>query len=129
MRRGFVFMLAGPVLVAIGAAILLGLVVGAPGPELGFYVMWAFLFAIPASVLGGLLDSLLARFLPVLLRVPLTAIISTIVSITAALALLAAMGAPSLAAIIYETMLVGFILMVSMGVCSVLSHSSDSPAS
>ena len=87
------------------------------------------MFAVPASAAGGLVDSLLARFLPVLPRVPLTAIISTIVSITAALALLAATGAPSLAAIIYETMLVGFILMLSMGTCSWMSNSSDSPGS
>jgi hypothetical protein len=73
MKRAFVFVVAGPIAVALMAAFVLGHA-GAPGPIAQYIAGTLFLLTVPVMGFAGAVDGGLARRLPLALRVPLTAI-------------------------------------------------------
>jgi len=73
MRRAFVFVVAGPIAVALMAGIVLGYA-GAPGPIAQYIAGTLFLLTVPVTAFAGAVDGALARRLPFALRATLTAI-------------------------------------------------------
>ena len=73
MKRAFVFVVIGPIAVALMASLALALA-GAPGPIARYIAGTLFLLTVPVLGFAGAVDSGLARRLPLALRMPLTAI-------------------------------------------------------
>jgi hypothetical protein len=121
MNRALVFPLLGPALVTFEVWLVTDLALSIPVVFIGYLVT---VLTLPVSVVAGLLDRRLARSLPALLRAPLTAAISTIISVVFVLAVLSAVfpEATSMSSAIDDVIGAGLFLLLPMGVCSLLSN-------
>lgn len=124
MKRALVFLPLGPALVALEVWMVTDLARGIPGVFVGCLVT---VLTLPVSAAAGLLDRCLARSLPALLRAPLTAAISMIISVVLVLAVLSGVfpEAMLMSSVIDGVIGAGLFLLLPMGVCSLLSNDSN----
>ena len=81
MKRALVFLVAGPVLVAIFAPLALAQVSGPPARDiLHLFAVVLFFFTLPVAALAGSFDAYLARAFALPLRAPLIAAIGAIIA-------------------------------------------------
>lgn len=73
MKRAFIFVVIGPIAVALMASLILA-VAGAPGPIAQYIAGTLFLLTVPVMGFASGVDGCLARRMPLALRVPLTAV-------------------------------------------------------
>jgi len=81
MKRALVFLVLGPVLVAVVVPLVVALVAGPPAKDgLQILAIVLFFFTLPVAALAGSLDAYLARAFAVQLRAPLIAAIGAIIA-------------------------------------------------
>lgn len=112
MKRTLVFLLLGPALVVLATWVAFGMPHGAFVINIAVLL---FLLTLPLSGFAGLMDGLLARAFPILVRVPLTAV-------AGAMAVLVPLGA--LLGPMPQGMLTPFVIggALCAGVCSLFAH-------
>ena len=112
MKRALVFLLLGPALVVLATWVAVGM---PPGDVVINVAVLLFLVTLPLSGIAGLMDGLLARVFPIVVRVPLTATVGAMAPLVLLVALLGPMpqGMPT-------PFLIGGALCA--GVCSLLAH-------
>ena len=81
MKRALVFLVLGPVLVAVVAPLAVAQVAGPPAEDvLRILAVVLFFFTLPVAALAGSLDAYLARAFAIQLRAPLIAAIGAIIA-------------------------------------------------
>ena len=113
MKRAFVFLIVGPMALALIASLVM-IATGAP-PSVAWLVAVAqFFLTLPVAVVAGSVDGLLARACPIPLRASLVAIVGATIAYAVAFALLGWFLPAS------DLFLAGG--AVSMGACSLLAR-------
>lgn len=115
MQRAFVFLIVGPLAVALVAALAL-LAIGVRGNEIQFIAMALLVLTLPVAALAGWVDEYLARTFPISLRAPVTAIAGAMAAGAVAYALLHCFFSPS------ELVLFPFGGAICTGLCSLLAN-------
>ena len=115
MKRAFIFVMVGPIAVALMASLALA-VAGAPGPIAQYIAGTLFLLTVPVMGFAGAVDSGFARRLPFALRVPLTALAGAAGGGAIAFGLLHCFFPPS------ELMFVPLGGAMCAAICSLLAH-------
>jgi hypothetical protein len=115
MKRTFIFLVLGPVAVAITSFSAL-VAAGAPGNLAQILAAALSFLTFPIAAFAGFADGYLARAFPISLRAPLTAIAGATSACALAFALLHCFFPPS------ELMFFPLGGAVFAGVCSLLSH-------
>ena len=126
MNRTVVFLLLGPSLVAI-AVLMVAAAIAGPIDDafVALCAMAAFLLTLPVSAITGLVDGYLAPTLPAPLRAPLTGAIGTAIASGLVLALFAMTFSPTVPPeVMNGALCAGFLLLLPMGLCSLLSNDS-----
>jgi hypothetical protein len=81
MKRALVFLVAGPVLVAVTAPLAIAQISGPPSRDfLQLFAIVLFFFSLPVAALAGFFDAYLARAFAIPLRAPLIAAVGAIIS-------------------------------------------------
>jgi hypothetical protein len=113
MKRAFVFLIVGPMALALMASLVM-IATGAP-PSVAWLVAVAqFFLILPVAAVAGSVDGLLARACPIPLRASLVAIVGATIAYAVGFSLLGwVLPAPDL-------LLTGG--AVGMGACSLLAH-------
>jgi hypothetical protein len=115
MKRAFVFLVLGPMAVAITVFSSL-VAAGAPGNLAQLLAAALAFLTFPVVIVAGAIDGCLARTTPIALRAPLTAIGGAAATAVVAFALLHCLLPPS------ELMFLPLGGAVCAGACSLLSH-------
>jgi hypothetical protein len=118
LKRALVFLVLGPVLVAVVAALGVAQAASAPAPEVARLVaIVLFLFTLPVAALAGSLDAYLARAFAIPLRAPLIAAIGAIIASGLAWILFSCLLPP-------PNYLIFFAIggAACMGICSLLAN-------
>jgi hypothetical protein len=115
MKRALVFLIVGPLAVALVASLEL-VAAGGRGEIVQFIAMALFLLTLPVAALAGAIDGGLARTFPIVLRAPLTAIVGATAACILAFALLHCFFPPS------ELAFFSVGGAICMGACSLLAN-------
>jgi hypothetical protein len=124
MKRPVVFLLLGPLLVALAVWMVAAAIAGRIDDSfIGVCAITSFLLTLPVSAITGLVDGYLARGLPALLRASLTAAFGMTIAIGLVLALFSMMFSPTVPPeVMNGALCAGFLLLLPMGLCSLLSN-------
>ena len=117
MKRAVIFLVAGPLAVALVASLILA-AAGVPGPVVQYIAGALFLITLPVAALAGTVDGFSAS-LPIALRAPVTAVFGALGAGAIAFGWLHCFFAP--AALMYFP----FGGAVCMGLCSLLANDYD----
>lgn len=115
MKRAFVFLVLGPVTVAL-AGLFVTAALGAPGAAAHLVAMVLFFLTLPVGAIVGTIDGCLSEVIPVGARAPVTAVMGAVTAWTLVYALIHWLT-PGLSLL---PVAVGG--AVSMGLCSLLAH-------
>jgi hypothetical protein len=115
MQRAFVFLIVGPLTVALVAALAL-LADGAPGSVVQFIATALLVLTVPVAALAACVDGYLARTFPIALRAPVTAIAGAMAGYAVAYTMLHCFFPAS------ELMFFPLGGAVSNGLCSLLAN-------
>lgn len=77
MKRAVVFLVVGPVSVALIASLVFA-AAGADGPVVQYIAGALFLMTLPVAAVAGTVDGFVARRFPIALRAPLTAVVGAL---------------------------------------------------
>jgi hypothetical protein len=127
MKRTVVFLLLGPLLVALAVSMVVVAIAGRIDDGIvALCAMAALLLTLPVSAITGLMDGYLARGLPTLLRAFLTAAIGMTIAIGLVLALFTMMFSRTVPPeVMNGALCAGFVLLLPMGLCSLLSNDGN----
>ena len=115
MKRALIFLVLGPVMVALMAPIATA-AMGAPAGAGGFVALLLFFFTLPVGAVVGTVDGCLSEAMPLGARAPVTAAVGGTTAIALAYTLIHwIMPAASL-------MPVALFYAVTMGLCSLFAH-------
>jgi hypothetical protein len=119
MKRALIFLVLGPVMVALMAPIATA-AIGAPADAARFVALVLFFFTLPVGAVVGAIDGYLSEVMPLGARAPATAAVGGTTAIALAYTLIHwIMPAASM-------MPVALFYAVTMGLCSLFAHNYGS---